>query len=88
MNAQSHEAITTVIRRRRYEGIAIALNDYQSVKPIINIEVIHGLPEITISDHERIADPPTQWTDVRSDKQLHETDEENQCQARQDGRRF
>lgn len=86
---ECHEAITTVIRRRRYEGIAIALSDHQSSKPIINIEVNnHGLSEIAISDHERITDPPTQRADMRSDEQLCKTDEENQCQTRQDGRRF
>ena len=85
---ECHEAITAVIRRRRYEGIAIALNDHQSAKPIINIEVTHGLSEIAISDYERITDPPTQRADMRSNEQLHKTDEENQCQTRQDGRRF
>lgn len=83
---ECHEAITTVIRRRRYEGRAISINDHQSITPERNLEVNHGLPEITVSDHKRRTDPPTQWSNVRSIEQVFQGIEENQWKTRQDGR--
>lgn len=83
---ECHEAITTVIRRRRYEGRAITLNDHQSITPERNLEVNHGLPEIAVSTYERRSDPPSQWTNVRSVEQVFQGIEENQWQTRQDGR--
>ncbi len=85
---ECHEAITTVIRRRRYSDRAIVISDYQQIKTERNLEVNHGLPEIAVSDYKRSADPATQWTDVRSVKPICERPKENQWKTRQDGRRF
>ena len=83
---ECHEAITTVIRRRRYECRVIPVNDHQSNTPERKLEINHGLPEITVSDHQRCSNPATQWTNVRSVEQVFQGIEESQWQTRQDGR--
>jgi hypothetical protein len=83
---ECHEAITTVIRRRRYEGREISINDHQSIQPERNLEV-SNVPEITVSTYERRTNPPAQRSDVRSSKQVFQGIEENQWETRKDGRR-
>jgi hypothetical protein len=83
---ECHEAITTVIRRRRYEGKTITINDHQSITPERNLKINHGLSKITVSTYERRTDTTTQWSNVRSVEQIFQGIEENQWQTRQDGR--
>ncbi|PZV19176.1 MAG: hypothetical protein DCF22_00480 [Leptolyngbya sp.] len=81
---QCHEAITTVIRRRRYSTRIITVSDHQRITPIIKIEVSHGKTNIEISDHEPSANPAPQWTNRRPFEPFLEGDETDLRQTRQD----
>jgi len=81
-----HEAITAVIRRRRYQKIKIVLANTQRLTPITYRDSNHA--EIEVSTHIRITPVATQWTASRSLEPFFKGDQENQQQAREDGRRF
>lgn len=83
---ECHEAITCVIRKRRYEAKAIELSSVQRLSTIVYRGKENA--EIEISTHVRITPNPPQRTDSRSNEQIFKGFEENQRQERQDGRRF
>jgi hypothetical protein len=84
-----HEAITTVIRRRKYSGRVIEVVDVDRRTPTLTIEVkTNGTADIEIQTHIRSTPAPSQRADRRSLEQVCQGDEANQFKARQDGRRF
>jgi len=84
--SECHEAITTVIRRRRYSKRSIALVDINRRTPIAIIEVNPNAAKIEVSDHKRSTPSASQRTNGRSAKSLLENDETDQRQAEKDGR--
>lgn len=83
-----HEVITTTIRRRRYKKRAIRLVSTERTTPINLTEVKSNVSALKVSTHLRRTPAPAQWSDSRSVEPLHQVNEANQQQARQDGRRF
>ena len=83
-----HEAITTVIRRRRYRDHTI--DPSPTERSSIKIEEVwnNGSEEITVSPTGRLAPNPAQWADSRPAEQICQGDEANLVETRQDGRRL